>query len=513
MTGDWPSTSLLDPEVLVDPTRRIEILNLTAAESLLLGADRGGELMLVGEGERSVRQMVDQAMARAKGMVAEGLEPGERIMLCLPSSTELIVWAWAVVLAGGSLVMVSARNTEYEVKRSASIADARWVITTKTGDDWLTPEEAQRKFHTSKPVEVPTSQPDWESACFATSGTTGTAKLARFDNRLFSAQAISYQHVIAGGMDDVIVFPQPLVHIAFVAQVHFPLVQGRRLIVVPEFHAQTVVDVAADCKATVISAVPTMWRLLLDRTDFGRRRLPLRRCTYAAAPMPAQLAREMIETAKCEIVHAYGLTEAGGVMTMLGPAKAVNKAGSAGSLLAPQEEMIICDPRTGIRLDHGVTGEVCLRGPAATLGYIGQTEATNQLWQGDLLHTGDLGYIDSDGDLWISGRLKDQINRGGLKIGAREVESVIEDIDGVTGVGVVGVPDPVLGERVNAVVEADTAKLKPDMVRSFAAGRLSDYKVPDRVVVVPELPRNAMGKVDKQALRRILRSDHAPQSG
>jgi acyl-CoA synthetase (AMP-forming)/AMP-acid ligase II len=247
-----------------------------------------------------------------------------------------------------------------------------------------------------------------------------------------------------------------------------------------------------------------MWRLILDRTDFSRRRLPLRRCTYAAAPMPAQLARQIIEMAQCEIVHAYGLTEAGGVMTMLGPEKAVTKAGSAGSLLPPQDEMVICDPLTGVGMQQGAVGEVCLRGPAATLGYIGQTEATNQLGEGGWLHTGDLGHIDLDGDLWISGRLKEQINRGGLKIGAREVELVIEDISGVTGVGVVGVPDPVLGERVNAVVEADAAELEPEVVRNFVAERLSDYKVPDRVIVAAEIPRNAMGKVDKQALRRIL---------
>jgi acyl-CoA synthetase (AMP-forming)/AMP-acid ligase II len=400
--------------------------------------------------------------------------------------------------------MVSTRNTDHELKRFASIADAQWVITTRAGDDWLEPEEAHRKFRTSHSVELPISKPDWEAACFATSGTTGTAKLARFDNRIFPAQAISYQSVIGGGTDDVLLFPQPLNHVAFIAQVHFPLVQGRRLVVLPEFDAQTVVDVAADQKASVLSAVPTMWRLILDRTDFSERRLTLRRCTYAAAPMPARLARQIIETAQCEIVHAYGLTEAGGVMTMLEPAKAVDKAGSAGSLLPPQSGMIVCDPGTGGQLAPGVVGEVRFRGPAETLGYIGQSEETNQLWAQGYLRTGDLGYIDPDGDLWITGRLKEQINRGGLKIGAREVELVIEDLSGVTGVGVVGIPDPVLGERVNAVVEADSVEVNPDRVRSFVAGRLSDYKVPERVVVVTELPRNAMGKVDKNAVRRIL---------
>jgi acyl-CoA synthetase (AMP-forming)/AMP-acid ligase II len=494
----------LDPEILLDPTRRTELLDLTAAESLLLGADRGGELTVVGERHRSVRELVDESIARAEGMVAHGITPGQRILLCLPSSADLIMWAWAVVLAGGSVALLSTRITDNELQRFSSTADARWVITTRVGDGWLTPEEAHRKFRTSSTVGLPATQPGWESACFATSGTTGTAKLARFDNRIFPAQAISYQSVIGGGMDDVLLFPQPLSHVAFIAQIHFPLVQGRRLVVLPEFEAQAVVDAAEYHNATVLSAVPTMWRLILDRTDFSVRRLTLRRCTYAAAPMPSRLARQIVETAHCEIVHAYGLTEAGGVMTMLDPANAIDKAGSAGSLLPPQDGMLIRDPKTGEDLAPGVVGEICFRGPAQTRGYIGQTEETNRLWAEGYLRTGDLGYIDSDGDLWITGRLKEQINRGGLKIGAREVELVIEEISGVTGVGVVGVPDPVLGERVNAVVEAQTGEVNPDVVRSFVAGRLSDYKVPDRVIVVSELPRNAMGKVDKRAVQRIL---------
>jgi acyl-CoA synthetase (AMP-forming)/AMP-acid ligase II len=504
VTADRLSTSLLDPAVLIDPAHRCEVLSLTAAASILLGADRGGELVVVGEGEISVRQMVDQAVSRAEGMVAQGLEPGERIVLSLPSSKDLIVWAWAIILAGGTVVMVSARNTEYEVKRSASIAVAKWVIASKPCDDWITPENAERRFHTSSPVELPVTAPEWEAACFSTSGTTSTAKLARFDNRLFAAQAISCQHLIGGGAEDVIVFPQPLVHVAFAAQVHFPLVQGRNLVVLPEFHAQTVVDVAAAYGASVINAVPTMWRLILDRTDFASQKLKLRRCTYAAAPMPAPLAQTLIETAGCEIVHAYGLTEVGGVVTMLAPDKVVVKAGSAGSLLPPHDEMVMCDPVTGVPVEPGAVGEICVRSPSATLGYAGQTDETRQLLSGGWVHTGDLGYVDCDGDLWISGRLKEQINRGGLKVGAREVEIVIEEISGVTGVGVMGVPDPVLGERVNAVVEADVTKLEPEMVRCFVADRLSDYKVPDRVIVIADLPRNAMGKVDKQAVRRIL---------
>jgi acyl-CoA synthetase (AMP-forming)/AMP-acid ligase II len=107
--------------------------------------------------------------------------------------------------------------------------------------------------------------------------------------------------------------------------------------------------------------------------------------------------------------------------------------------------------------------------------------------------------------LWITGRIKDQINRGGLKIGAREVETVIEEIPGVTGVAVVAVPDPVLGERPAAMVEAQD--LTPGDVRDHVAKALADYKVPSRVVVVDDMPRNALGKPDKPLIRRCLEED------
>lgn len=502
-------TSILDPEQLVDPHRLDEVLALTAAEMILLGSDRGGSLVVVGEGETGVRELVDLALTRARGMVAAGLAPGQRVLVILPPSADAVVWAWAVILAGGAVVMVSTRNSDREIRRYAAVAEARWVISSRGGDGVLASADAHRMFGAPASAELPIPLPDWEVACFATSGSTGPSKLARFSNRIFPAQAISYQHMIGGGPDDVIMFPQPMAHVAFVPQVHFPLLQGRRLIVLPEFTAQTVVDIAAAERATVMGAVPTMWQLILDRTDFESRKIPLRRCTYAAAPMPAPLARRLIDAARCEVVHAYGLTEAGGVMTMLSPEKVVSKAGSAGSLLAPQDGIAILDPATDEAVQAGAVGEICFRGPAATLGYIGQDDATADLWRGDWLHTGDLGHLDHDGDLWITGRLKEQISRGGLKVGAREVELAIEEMPGVIGAGVIGLADPVLGERIGAAVEVGAGGSDPDAIRNFVAERLGDYKRPDVLVIVAELPRNAMGKIDKSALR-VLLQDQTP---
>jgi acyl-CoA synthetase (AMP-forming)/AMP-acid ligase II len=500
--------SFLQPEVLTSPDNQDRVLAMTAVDSLRAGADSGGSLAVWGEGEMTVREMVDVAESRGRGLVHAGLEPGARVVVCLPPSTDLVIWAWAIAFAGGSVVMISSRAGESELRKYAKISGARRVITHYPGDDFIDPDTAERLFRTRADVTLPTVTPDDEAICFATSGSTGSSKLASFTNRTFPAQFISYQHMIGGAADETIVFPQPLAHVAYTPQVHFPLVQGRRLVVLPKFNAKVVIEAAIDERAAVINGTPSTWRLILDQVSLPDSRLVVRRVSYAAAPMPARWAEQLAEAMNCEIVHAYGLTEAGGVMTTLPPDKIISKAGSAGAMLAPQHGMVVIEPDTESILDNGAIGEICFRGPAATTGYIGQPEQTAELWRHGWLHTGDLGYVDDDGDLWITGRLKEQISRGGLKIGAREVETVIESLDGVTGVGVAGYPDPVLGERVGAIVEVRDSSFDAATVRSVASAQLADYKVPDRVIIVDEIPRNAMAKIDKPTVRKMLENYH-----
>jgi len=492
--------SPLKPEALTNPDTQDSLLAMTVVDSLRIGADAGGSLAVLGQSDTTVREMVDLAEARGRGLVQAGLEPGNHVAVCLPTSVDLVIWAWAIAFAGGSAVLVSSRAGEVELRKYAAFSKARWIITDRTGDGFTNPDEAARTFYTTAGVELPAVTPDAEAMCFATSGSTGSAKLAAFANRTFPAQFISYHHMIGGGPGETIVYPQPMAHIAYIPQVHFTLVQGRRLVALPKFDAKAVIEAAADEHAAVINGTPSMWGLIFDRVPLPDHRLALRRVNYAAAPMPDRWAKKMIELMKCEVVHAYGLTEAGGVMTTLPPEKIIAKAGSAGSMIAPQQAMATIDPM-GATLASGEVGEICFRTPAATIGYLGQPEQTDELFDGGWLHTGDLGYVDGDGDLWITGRLKEQISRGGLKIGAREVEIVIESIEGVTGVGVAGIPDPVLGERVGAVVEVSDQSISSEKIRLAVAAQLADYKVPDRVIFVNELPRNLMAKTDKPAVR------------
>jgi acyl-CoA synthetase (AMP-forming)/AMP-acid ligase II len=220
--------------------------------------------------------------------------------------------------------------------------------------------------------------------------------------------------------------------------------------------------------------------------------------------MPAHWAAELSGALGCEVAHGYGLTEGGGFVTIQPPQEHSRKPGSVGRAVAPFEPVRVLVPGTDRDCKSGEVGELLIKGPSCTAGYVGDEEETAATLLDGWVRTGDLARVDTDGDVWISGRLKDQINRGGLKIGAREVEAVIETLDGVQGVGVVGVPDPVLEERVAAVIEAEPGAITAEDVQAACAKVLADHKVPERILIVQEMPRTSLGKANKPAMRDLL---------
>ncbi len=494
---------VLEPDELGRDAAIAELLELSAADLLRAGAERGGSLAVAGESDTEMAAMVETAEARARGLLANGFEPGERLLVWLPSGLDLVLWSWAAVFAGGSALAVSTRSPAHEARRFMEMAEARTAIGSAEGEGFLTPEQAARTLRGGGAVELPAPSPEDDAACFTTSGSTGSSKLAVMSHRGFVAQLAAYQQVIGGGPGETVLHPLPLAHVASVAQVYLMLAQGRRVLTMPEYDAVAVVELAKSEAAAFLGGTPAMWGLTLSRVSLPDPELRLRRALYAAAPMPAAWAEGLKDALGCELVHAYGLTEAG-TLTVLPPEKVLVKAGSAGGCVAPRSELAILDPESGEQLGPGRVGEICVRGPVTSPGYVGMPEETAELLAGGWLHTGDLGRLDEEGDLWVTGRIKDQINRGGLKIGAREVEEAIEELEGVVAAGVVGVADPVLGERVAAVVETEDPDLDAEAIRDAVADRLADYKVPHRIVCVEELPRNAMKKVDKPAIRGLL---------
>lgn len=491
------------PDRVLDEALLPEILATTIGEALRHGADDGGSFSVIGDQDYPLTKIADESERRAAGLVAAGLQPGERVGVCLPNGIETLLWAYAVIAAGGTTTFLSPRAAEAEVARTAALGSLRWVIGERSdGGLLVSAADAQARF--SGRAELPAISPTAEAFCFTTSGSTGTPKLAALTHRGVAANVVSAQRVAGGDASETTIFPLPMAHLVFAANLHSYLAQGRRVVLLPEFSAPGLVRALVDYHVDYLVAAPAMYQLMLDRVALPDPGVALRRLSYGASPMPAALAARVgAALGGCEVVHGYGLTECGGWATMLAPERAVRKAGSAGSLLYPYTGMAIRSAEDGSVLPPGETGEICLAGPCLFTRYIGNPEETAAVLTDSWVRTGDLGHLDDDGDLWITGRLKDQINRGGLKIGAREVEAVIEEIPGVTGAGVTGLADPVLAEVVAAVVEAGP-DVSPETVRAHCAEQLSDYKVPSVIAVVAAMPRTSMGKPDKPAIRALL---------
>jgi acyl-CoA synthetase (AMP-forming)/AMP-acid ligase II len=250
--------------------------------------------------------------------------------------------------------------------------------------------------------------------------------------------------------------------------------------------------------------VPTQWELVLAHPDLARTDFSaLRVCGIGGAAISPDLVRRMRETLGCPVLSRYTSTEAGvTTSTVVGDPDEI-VATTVGRAVQ-HVELRIVDPMDGTDIGRDAVGEIVCRSAAMMAGYWRDPELTATVIDADgWLHTGDLGTLDADGNVRIVGRLKEMYIRGGYNVYPAEVEAALSGHPGIAQVAVSGLPDPVLGEIGGAfVVPADPAR-PPDLdtVREWCRARIADYKAPDRLVVVDELPVTPMHKVDKAALR------------
>ncbi|MCE2462517.1 MAG: AMP-binding protein, partial [Dehalococcoidia bacterium] len=262
--------------------------------------------------------------------------------------------------------------------------------------------------------------------------------------------------------------------------------------------------------------VPTMLKQLMDHPRFHSYDLSsLQVITYGAAPMPLEVIRRAIgEFPNASFINAFGQTETASTITMLPPQdhvldgtpeeveKKLKHLTSIGKPLDDVEVAIVDDD--GEPVPTGEVGEIVAIGPRIMKGYWKQEEATEGTIKGGALYTGDLGYQDEDGYIYLSGRAKDFIKRGGEMVSPEEVERVLMSHPGVEDAAIIGVPDMDWGERVRAVVVRREASAGEEELIEYCHQRLASFKKPESVVFVDELPRNALGKV----LKRVLREEH-----
>lgn len=344
--------------------------------------------------------------------------------------------------------------------------------------------------------------PDDPAAIIYTSGTTGKPKGAVLTHGNLTWTAINCIIDYDVVSTDVALMISPLFHVASLGMGALPiLLKGGTMVLEKGFEAGRALDLIQQYRVTMLSGVPTTYQMMADHPAWPTTDLSsLAKLTCGGSAVPTRIL-DAYEARGLSFSQGYGMTETSPGATSLAPGMTRAKQGSVG-LPHFFTEVRIAD-ENGAMVPRGTVGEIEISGPNVFAGYLNLPDATARAFTADgWFRSGDLGYLDPDGYLYISDRLKDMIISGGENIYPAEVENLISGIDGVTGVGVVGIPDDQWGEVPWAVVtvregtEIDTAS-----VRAFLDGKLARYKLPKNVVIVDELPRTASGKVRKADLR------------
>jgi acyl-CoA synthetase (AMP-forming)/AMP-acid ligase II len=297
----------------------------------------------------------------------------------------------------------------------------------------------------------------------------------------------------------------PLAHVTgAVANIMTMAACAGALVIVAEFKAQDYLKIAARERVTYTVMVPAMYNLCLLQADFDCHDLSAWRIGgFGGAPMPiATIERLAVKLPGLKLMNCYGATETTSPSTIMPGELTARHVDSVG-LPCPGARIVVMDA-AGRELPRGEIGEIWIHGASVIKGYWNNPKATAESFTGGFWHSGDLGSIDADDFVRIFDRQKDMINRGGLKIYSAEVESVLAAHSSVVESAIIAKPCPVLGERVHAVVVTRDG-VSSEALRAWCAERLSDYKVPETVVLTTEpLPRNANGKVMKRQLREAL---------
>ncbi|MFA7437883.1 class I adenylate-forming enzyme family protein [Castellaniella sp.] len=281
---------------------------------------------------------------------------------------------------------------------------------------------------------------------------------------------------------------------------------GATLVLEPRFDAAAMLQRIEDEGSTAVIGVPSHYLFMLDVLERTPRSLSsMRLWDYGGAAMPASAVRVLAaKYPKVELRKQYGMTETGPSGTVLTPDQALRRIDSAGRPM-PLCEVAILDDQ-GQPVTGQTPGEIAIRSPACMRGYYKNEDATRQVLQDGWVRTGDVGWLDEEGYLYYSDRIKDIINRGGLKISSVEIEEVLYQHPGVLEAAVVAMPHEKLGEDILAfVVPKDAARLDLDELRAFCGEHLADYKVPRRIDCLQEFPKNSMGKIQKAVLRDRIR--------
>lgn len=472
--------------------------------------------LILGPGSvMSYGQMADLSGQMANALASVGVVPGDRVAAQIEKSVPGLALYLAVLRMGAVFLPLNTGYTPKELeffigdaRPSLIICDPRAVATVApmaAGAAVLTLDAAGQGSLTYLAATMPAGfatvacGPDDLAAILYTSGTTGRPKGAMLTHRNLASNAAALHAAWRFTGDDVLLHALPVFHVhgLFVA-CNLVLLSGAAMQFLPKFDADAAIAALPGC--TVMMGVPTFYTRLLTHPGLGAAARHMRLFISGSAPLLPDTHRQWQAATGHAILERYGMTET--AMLTTNPYDGARVPGSVGPAL-DGVDLRVMDPVTGAALAQGETGMIEVRGPNIFKGYWQLPEKTAAEFRPDgYFITGDLGYIDPDGYVHIVGRGKDLVISGGLNVYPREVEAEIDEIPGVVESAVIGAPHPDFGEAVVAVVvQARGAALTEAGVVAALDGRLARFKLPKRVILVDDLPRNTMGKVQKNILR------------
>ncbi|SFR45101.1 malonate--CoA ligase [Litoreibacter janthinus] len=490
---------------------KLRAASLRAENNLFLRNHQTGE-------EVSYKAFFANAERMAQALVASGVKPGDRVAVQAPKTQAMLELYIATVLAGAVFLPLNTAYTAAEITYFLTDAEPRIFVCDSKCEDELSavakdagvaevltigadeggslPERRDAAAPGFTPVP---RGPDDLAAILYTSGTTGRSKGAMLTHQALASNAQTLKESWHFSADDVLIHALPIFHThgLFVAT-NITLIAGSSCIFMSKFDADDILDYMPE--ATVLMGVPTFYVRLLETEGLRKASANMRLFVSGSAPLLAETHSRWRNVTGHAILERYGMTETN--MNTSNPYDGDRRAGTVGFPL-PGVELIVTDPATGAPLPQGETGVLEVRGPNVFAGYWKMPDKTaEELRDNGFFITGDLGRIDANGYVHIVGRGKDLIISGGYNIYPKEIELVIDDLPGVVESAVIGVPHKDFGEAVVAVIVAqDGVEISAQDVSNMIKDNLARFKQPKSIEFVEALPRNAMGKVQKNALR------------
>lgn len=514
---------------------------MNTAEFLMIASSVVPErtAMICESKRRTFAEMQERVNRLANALQALGVQRGDKIAVMALNSMEYVEIYYATAKLGGVFVPLNYRakreELTYMCNNSAAsilfVSERYFELAAGIRDDLETVkhlvgvdaagegkafyDDLMRQY---EPEEIFTDVQDADpTIVIYTSGTTALPKGVMLTNLGMSVYVTNTVEPADPGAEnvDVLLVSVPFYHVAGATTMLSAVWAGRKMVILPQFDPGAWLKAVQEHKVTHSFVVPTMLKRIMEHPDFDKTDISsLKLVAYGAAPMPYEVVTKAVEKFECGLMNAYGQTESTSSLTFLGPEdhkipseegeereRKLARLRSVGRMM-DDIAVGIMDPQ-GELMPAGQEGEIVAQGARVMAGYLNREEETSSAIKDGWLHTGDVGWMDDDGYLYITGRTKDLIIRGGENIAPGEIEAVLQQHPAVEDAAVIGVPDVEWGEEVKAVVvKKPKAKVSEDELTAFVKEHLASFKAPKYYTFVDELPRNYLGKVLKTDLRK-----------